>query len=287
MRQANPEAENALPVSTDPISSDDGAHRTPPPNWQLPAGVNRGLWDYLHDRALARNYDAALADTPLLEVDVRFCERHFASPGRLLDLGCGTGRLLFPFAPRGFRVLGVDLSEEMLRVVGEKAAAARLAVDRLKANIVELDCLRDVSFDYAACLFSTLGMVIGAAERRRMVGHVHRLLRPGGVFVLHAHNYWFNLWDRSGRRWLALDLARRLLGRDGTGDRPMPPHQGIAGLTLHHFTRREVTRLLSETGFEVIEVRPIGLGPEGELRWPRWGGSLRAYGYLLAARRLA
>ena len=30
----------------------------PPADWQLPEGVNRGLWDYLHDPAIARNYDA-------------------------------------------------------------------------------------------------------------------------------------------------------------------------------------------------------------------------------------
>jgi ubiquinone/menaquinone biosynthesis C-methylase UbiE len=92
-------------------------------------------------------------------------------------------------------VLGVDLSEEMLRVAGEKAAAAGVVVHRLKANLVELDGLRDGGFDYAACLFSTLGMVHGLAERRRVLAHVHRLLKPGGVFVLHVHNRWFNVWS--------------------------------------------------------------------------------------------
>ena len=33
-----------------------------PADWQLPPGVNRGLWDYLHDPELARRYDASLAD---------------------------------------------------------------------------------------------------------------------------------------------------------------------------------------------------------------------------------
>ncbi len=101
-----------------------------PADWQLPAGVSRGLWDYLHDAELARDYDARLADSPLLALDVRFAEEYFSSPGWLIDLGCGTGRLLVPFARRGFRVLGVDLSEEMLRVAGEKAAAAGVAIHR-------------------------------------------------------------------------------------------------------------------------------------------------------------
>ncbi len=65
----------------------------------------------------------------------------------------------------------------------------------------------------------------------------------------------------------------------------MPPHQGVAGLTLHLFTRREALRLLRGSGFRILEVRPVGLGPAGRLRWPFWFGWLRAYGYLLAAEK--
>src|SRR5436305_11212262 len=133
--------------------------RPPPPaDWQLPPGVNRGLWDYLHDPAIARGYDARLAGTPLLEADRRFVERHCPRPGRLLDLGCGTGRLLLPFARRGYWVLGVDLSAPMLAVAREKAVAEGVGVHLVRANLAELDALGDGGFDYAACLFSTLGM---------------------------------------------------------------------------------------------------------------------------------
>jgi SAM-dependent methyltransferase len=256
-----------------------------PPDWQLPPGVNRGLWDYLHDPAIARNYDANLVGSALIRADLEFAERHFDRPGRLIDLGCGTGRLLIPFAGRGYWVLGVDLSEEMLRQAGAKAHAAGVAVHRLKANLVELEGLADRSFDYAACLFSTLGMIRGAAARRRVVEHVFRLLRPGGKFILHVHNRWFNLWNPQGRRWLLKNWLGSWLGRAEAGDRVMPIHQGIAGLTLHLFTRREAVKLLRETGFHILEVQALGLGPKGRLRTARWLPGLRSYGYLLAAGR--
>src|SRR2546423_10025387 len=83
------------------------------PDWQLPPGVTRGLWDYLHDADIALHYDAGLAGSSLVEIDQRFAERHFDRPGRLIDLGCGTGRLLVKFARRGYWTLGVDLSEQM------------------------------------------------------------------------------------------------------------------------------------------------------------------------------
>ena len=255
----------------------------PPPNWRMPPGVNRGLWDYLHDPGVARNYDAGLAGSPLLNADRLFVEEHCPRPGRMLDLGCGTGRLLVPFAQRGYRVTGVDLSVEMLTVAREKAAAAGVGVHLLQANLTELDGLRDQAFDYAACLFSTLGMVHGAANRRRVIAHAFRLLRPGGCFVLHVHNRWFNVWNGPGRAWLLQDSLRADL--TVAGDCVMPVHQGVAGLTLHLFTRGEAVRLLREAGFRVREVRPVSLRPDGRLPWPWWFGGLRAYGYLIAAEK--
>src|SRR5262249_50342417 len=145
---------------------------TPPlPDWQLPPGVNRGLWNYVHDPTIARAYDESLAGVSLVRVDQTFAERYFDKPGRLLDMGCGTGRLLIPFAQRGYWALGVDLSEEMLAKVAEKARLAQVRVHRVKANLVELESIADQSFDYAASLFSTLGMIAGTEQRRRVVAH--------------------------------------------------------------------------------------------------------------------
>jgi ubiquinone/menaquinone biosynthesis C-methylase UbiE len=255
------------------------------PDWRLPPGVSRGLWNYLHDPFIAHGYDESLAGSSLFEVDQRFAAQYFERPGRLVDLGCGTGRLLARFARRGYWVLGIDLSEEMLKEVGKRTAREAVVIHRLKANLVQLEGLRDQAFDYAACLFSTLGMIQGTEQRQRVLNHAYRLLRPGGRLVLHVHNRWFNFWDPQGRRWLVRDVLRSLVQRTEGGDRLMPVHQGIAGLTLHLFTRREVKRMLRKAGFRLLEVRPVGLGLDSRLSLPGFFGWLRSYGYLLAAER--
>jgi ubiquinone/menaquinone biosynthesis C-methylase UbiE len=243
------------------------------------------LWDYFHDPLVARDYDQSLAGSSLFEVDQRFTAQYFDRPGRLVDLGCGTGRLLARFARRGCWVLGIDLSEEMLKQVGERELREELVIHRLKANLVQLDGLRDQVFDYASCLFSTLGMIQGTGQRQRVLGHAYRILRPGGRLVLHVHNRWFNIWDPQGRRWLVRDLLRSLVQRTGGGDRLMPVHQGLAGLTLHLFTCREVKRMLRKAGFRLLEIRPVSLRQDGRLPLPGFFGWLRSYGYLLAAER--
>jgi ubiquinone/menaquinone biosynthesis C-methylase UbiE len=256
-----------------------------PADWQLPPGVSRGLWDSFHDPVVARNYDQSLQGTPLLAIDLPFVLEHCQPPGPVIDLGCGTGRLAITLAMQRYRPVGVDLSLEMLKILREKSNELRIDIPAVVGNLVELGMFADHSFDHAACLFSTLGLIVGAAARRRMVEHVHRLLRPGGVFVLHVHNRWFNVWTTHGRSLLMKEMLASWLGRGVSGDYEMLPHQGVGRLTMHLFTRREIVRLLQSCGFEIVEVRPLSLRDDGRLACPWWFGRMRSYGYLIAAKK--
>src|SRR5207237_10111964 len=138
---------------------------------------------------------------------------------------------------------------------------------RVEANCVVLDALREQWLDYAAVLFISLGMVHGRTERQRVLDHAYRLLRPGGRLVLHVHNRWFNFWNPQGRRWLVRNLLESFVRRTGSGDRLMPMHQGISGLSLHLFTRREAERVLKRAGFRLLAVHPLSLRPDGVLPW--------------------
>jgi SAM-dependent methyltransferase len=230
--------------------------------------VDRGLWDYLHAGEMVRGYDEQMAAAPLARADVDYCEKAFPTPGRLLDLGCGTGRLCLHFARKGYDCVGVDLSDAMLARARE--AACGLAIQYVQANLVDLAQLPDGSFDYAACLFSTLGMVRGHENRAKVVANAFRLLKPGGRFVLHVHNRFFH-----GLGW------GRVLGgwRSGAGDITMSQAYGGAPLTLHHFTRREATALLREAGFHVRDVSAVGIDGKPA----HWPALVRAYGYLMLA----
>src|SRR5205823_4044253 len=137
----------------------------------------------------------------------------FTTPGPLIDLGCGAGRLAVRFARRGFPVVAVDLSPAMLQVVGWKARVEGLAIGRVVANLCRLGCFPDATFSYALSMFSTLGMVRGASARRRALAEAARILRPGGRLALHAHNLWLNLRDSQGRLWLLGQFGKALLGR--------------------------------------------------------------------------
>jgi SAM-dependent methyltransferase len=254
------------------------------PDWQLPPGVDRGLRDYLDAADMVAAYDEQMRASPLAVADVGFCDKAFPTAGRLVDLGCGTGRLCIHFATKGYNCTGVDLSDEMLAKARENAAQLSLfPAERelgceslkpsfVKANLVEFSELAEESFDYAACLFSTLGMVRGSENRAKVIANAFRLLKPGGLFVLHIHNRYFR-----GLGWKRVfgQVAKSLLGK--AGDITMPQAYGGAPLTLHHFTKSEALRLLEGSGFMVKEVLAVGI--DGKATWP-W---LNVYGWLMLA----
>jgi SAM-dependent methyltransferase len=118
-------------------------------------------------------------------------------------------------------------------------------------------------------------MVRGAENRRQVIANAFRLLKPGGRFVLHAHNRFFR-----GLGWKRMlgQRVKTLLGRADAGDITMPQAYAGAPLTLHHFTRREVIGVLEESGFVVTEVLAVGEDV-------REAKGARVYGWLILAER--
>ena len=256
----------------------------PPPDWKLPAGVPRGVWEYAHRDHIAGDYDDEFAANTLFDFDEEVLRTRFTRPGSLVDLGCGTGRALLPFARRGFTCTGVDLSPEFLRIVGEKGAVESLPIRRVRANLIELGCFADQAFDYACCLFSTLGMIRGRDRRRRALEHFRRILKPAGTLVVHVHNLWHNLRDGLGRGWLFRHLFwERFRSGIERGDKFFP-YRGIRAMSLHMFTRGEFVGELRGAGFAVDELIALDTARRHRLPRPWLLGGLRANGWIAVCR---
>ncbi len=261
-----------------------------PPLWQLPPGVASGTWEYTHSSQIASDYDRFLAGSPICGLDSQLVEQLFPSVASeqatlVADLGCGTGRSLIPLVQRGYRGLAIDLSQAMLQACRQRAAAAGVSIATLRANLVQLEGVAEASVDEAICLFSTLGMIQGEKNRHTALRHVRRILRPGGRFVVHAHNRWAAWSDPGGIAWLARSAWQATFaGTTEFGDR-VYPYRGLPDMFLHSFSRRELARALCQAGLEVTAILPLTRRADRWLPLPACGSGLRAGGYLAVARK--
>ena len=251
------------------------------PHRQLPPGVTRGLWQYAHSEQIAEDYDNYFSENTLFDLDQNMLDQYVQSGRWVVDLGCGTGRALVPLARRGLRGLAVDLSEKMLSIVREKSQIEHLPIQCVRANLVEMDFLAANCVDYAICLFSTLGMIRGRAPRQQMLEHTRRILNPGGLFVLHVHNYWFNLYDPGGPWWLLKNLLRAVFVRDIEPGDSFFTYRGVPNMFLHVFTLGELRRDLRHARFRIKRIIPLDSTRQRPLRWPWLFGQLRANGWIL------
>lgn len=103
-------------------------------------------------------------------------ERHFPGTGRVLDIGGGPGRYSQWLAERGFRVTLADAVPELLDIARDRIRG----IDEIvRADARDLSRWPDDSFDAVLCL-GPLYHLTNAADRRRAISEVSRVLRPGG-----------------------------------------------------------------------------------------------------------
>jgi SAM-dependent methyltransferase len=104
-------------------------------------------------------------------------------PGRALDLGCGYGRAAIYMASRGWQVDAVDFIPEAIEVASRRAIKAGVDVKFHVAEVTKLDFLNG-PYDFA--LDVGCGHSMDEFKLRQYRDQLHRLLRPGGIFLLFA-----------------------------------------------------------------------------------------------------
>ncbi len=105
------------------------------------------------------------------------------TPGRALDLGCGTGTNSVYLVQHGWQVVGVDFSPRAIALARRKADRARVSVDLRVGDVTRLDTVAG-PFDYVldiGCFH-----MLDAAGRERYAQQLARLVRPEGMFMLYA-----------------------------------------------------------------------------------------------------
>lgn len=112
---------------------------------------------------------------------------------RILDIGCGTGRHAIELARRGYRVTGVDLSENQLSMAKRKSEAAGVNVEFMQHDACNLEF--DQEFDHAIMICEGAFSLMETDEKNfRILQGAGRALKSGGKFIFTTLNVLYPLF---------------------------------------------------------------------------------------------
>jgi ubiquinone/menaquinone biosynthesis C-methylase UbiE len=169
---------------------------------------------------------------------------------KILDIGCGFGKISLELASLGYSVTGIDINAEAVRLA--EAAAKNLDLDtkiegkaEFKVGNASALPFLESSFDIAV-MQAFLTTVPDLQERTRIIQEAFRVLKPGGYLYL----------VEFGQSWHLQPYRKRYLEdfavtKEEGSFLARNPETGEVEFIAHHFTEKEIVLLLVDCGFEV------------------------------------
>ena len=193
-----------------------------------------------------------------------FIQSALLKKGTILDLCCGTGRHSIILRKRGWTMIGLDLSKNLLAIAKRNMKNERVEFPLVRADMCYFP-FRNQVFDAVICMFTSFGYLPSESEDMKSFKEVRRTLRKSGKFLLDVANKDHVIKVFKEREWAefetfymlekrSLDLqASRLMSqwtiiRKDTGEVKSLQHN------VRLYTLQTLKQMLSEAGLKIKEV---------------------------------
>lgn len=166
-----------------------------------------------------RNEDNHFFYTSTHYLVTRLAKKYFPKQAKVLDIGCGTGRLAQLLNKRGFKVIGLDSETKAIKYSKSRHVSAKLGT-------IQKMPFKSNSFAAATCIDVLVHKSI--KDDRDALKRIHRILKPNGYLIIRV----------SANPWLK------------------QAHDKFVH-SVRRYTREQLEKKLTQAGFETIKITYI------------------------------
>ena len=131
------------------------------------------------DRMAERYSKQPVADEAAYQKKLEVTRSFFRPDSEVLEFGCGTGSTAITHSPHVSQIRAIDISSKMIGIAREKADRTNIENVTFEQSTIEEISVPDQSLD-AVLGLSILHLL---DDKEAAIAKVHRMLKPGGVFV--------------------------------------------------------------------------------------------------------
>ncbi len=128
-------------------------------------------------------YWAEMADQNQTEKQVKFLKNHLEQSMIVLDVACGTGRHIIPLSQQGYRMVGLDVSLNLLRIAKQRSKETQLVRGDMRFLPFKAE-----AFGAAISVDTSFGYLLTEVEDRASLVEIKRVLAKRSVFVIDVFN---------------------------------------------------------------------------------------------------
>jgi ubiquinone/menaquinone biosynthesis C-methylase UbiE len=160
---------------------------------------------------------------------------------KLADLGCGTGITTIPWLKKGYKIIGVEVSKQMINEARKKSSK----INWINQDLISLDIKEKV--DVATCHFDVLNHILRKNDLLKVFKNIYNILNKGGLFI-------FDMMSPESFIWLKEQKIKSLI-------------------TQRAYQKDDIKKMLKKSGFEILKI--------SKQKTPEWDGKPNRIIYLV------
>lgn len=187
--------------------------------------------------------------------DLEFIEGHVQDGDKVLDFGCGNGRLLEILKDRKIKYYGADISQRLIDL-------AKQRYSEFGDNFIKIT--GQASLPFPDNFFNNIVSVAvfhhfpDKKFRLDMAKELYRVTKSGGEIIITV----WNLWQPKYRKYIFKNILQKIIGQSKLDwldcEIPFRNNKGEMFPRFHHaYTQKELKEIFSQAGFEVSEVKVV------------------------------